>query len=75
MTEERRKEIKKMYLEYLSDIPVHKWACKYCRIDVKTSINWREEDKDFSNACEVKISEFVDVENKAKTTTKQSEYK
>jgi hypothetical protein len=59
MTAERRKEIKKMYLEYLSDIPVHKWACKYCRIDVKTSINWREEDKDFSNACEVKISEFV----------------
>jgi hypothetical protein len=59
MTEERKKELKKMYLEYLSDIPVHRWASKYCRIDEDTSKNWRDADKEFSEACEVKISEFV----------------
>lgn len=59
MIEDERKKIKEMYLEYLEDVPVHKWASKYCQISENTSKNWRDEDKDFCDACEERISQFV----------------
>jgi hypothetical protein len=59
MTEARKKEIKEMYLEYLEDIPVHKWASYYCRISEDTSKRLRDEDSEFADACKARISAFV----------------
>src|ERR1044072_3181204 len=59
MIEDDRLHIKEMYLEYLEDIPVHKWASKYCRISEDTSKRWRDEDKEFADECEVRIYAFV----------------
>lgn len=59
MTKDDKVHRKQMILEYLADIPVYKWAAKYVRIDEDTLTNWKHEDKEFSDACQLKISEFV----------------
>lgn len=51
--------IKEMYLEYLEQIPVHKWASKYVQKSEDTMKKWRDDDPAFADACEAKISEFV----------------
>lgn len=50
---------KEMVLEYLESIPVYKWAAKSVMISQDTLKDWRKEDKEFDDACEAKISEFV----------------
>lgn len=59
MIQDDRLKRKELYLEYLSDVPVHKWAAKYIMISENTSKNWRDEDPDFCDQCELRISHFV----------------
>lgn len=59
MIQDKRLHVKELYLEYLTDVPVHKWAAKYCMISENTSKTWRDEDKDFCDQCEARISQFV----------------
>lgn len=59
MIDDNRLHRKQMYLEYLEDVPMHKWASKWVMIDEKTSKRWRDEDKDFADQCELRISTFV----------------
>ena len=50
---------KKMVLEYLEIVPVYKWAAKYVLKSEDTLKAWRDEDTEFADACEARISEFV----------------
>lgn len=59
MINDARLQKKELYLEYLEDVPVHKWASKYCMISEDTSKRWRDEDKDFADQCDLRISAFV----------------
>ena len=59
MIEDKRKPQKEKVLEYLSRMPFYKWAAKFAMIDEDTLKNWRDEDKDFSDRCEVAKSEAI----------------
>lgn len=59
MIDDDRLPKKEAYLSYLENVPIHKWACKAVMISQSTSERWREEDKDFADMCEAKISSWV----------------
>jgi len=59
MIKDDRLPKKEAYLSYLENVPIHKWACKAVMISQSTSERWREEDKDFADMCEAKISSWV----------------
>lgn len=59
MIQDERLKIKEMYLLYLEDVPKHKWACKACKISEDTGKRWRDEDKDFADECEERLSAWV----------------
>lgn len=59
MINDERLEIKEKYLLYLEDVPKHKWACKAVKISEDTSKRWRDEDEDFADQCESRISAWV----------------
>lgn len=59
MTKEDKAHRKEMVIEYLRDVPVYKWAAKFVKIDQDTLKAWRDEDTEFSDKCELAMSEFV----------------
>src|SRR3990167_9325638 len=59
MIDDKRLPQKQAYLDYLEEVPVHKWASKAIKIDENTSKRWRDEDQDFADQCESRISSFV----------------
>lgn len=59
MKKDKNLIIKEAYLVYLENCPVHKWASKAVMIHENTSKKWRDEDKDFDDLCEAKISLWV----------------
>lgn len=65
MTDLKRKEIKEAYVNYLTQVPSHKFASMSVGVDRNTTLRWRDEDKDFATACELAIATFV-----SKTTKK-----
>lgn len=60
MLPDERVKKKEIVIEYLSKLPVYKWAAKSVGIDEDTLKNWRDEDKDFSDRCEIAKSEAVE---------------
>ena len=50
---------KEDYLIYLEDVPKHKFASKHTKISEDTSKRWRDEDSDFADQCEQRISVWV----------------
>jgi hypothetical protein len=59
MINDNRLPIKENYLLYLEEVPKHKFACKAVKISEDTGKRWRNEDQDFADLCEAKISEWV----------------
>lgn len=59
MIQDKRLPIKENYLLYLEEVPKHKFACKSVKISKDTGKRWRNEDQDFADLCEAKISEWV----------------
>lgn len=59
MIRDQRLPIKKQYLLYLEEVPKHKFAFKAGKISKDSGKRWRNEDKDFADQCEAKISEWV----------------
>lgn len=59
MINDQRLPIKEKYLLYLEEVPKHKFACKAVKISEDTGKRWRDEDKDFADRCEEKISVWV----------------
>ena len=59
MNKDKNLMIKEAYLVYLENCPVHKWASKAVMISESTSKKWRDEDKEFNDLCEAKISLWV----------------
>lgn len=59
MIQDKRLSIKEGYLLYLEEVPKHKFACKSVKISEDTGKRWRNEDQDFADLCEAKISEWV----------------
>lgn len=59
MLKDKRFLIKEKYLLYLSEVPKHKFACKAVKISEDTGKRWRDEDQDFADECEAKISAWV----------------
>lgn len=59
MKKDSKLAIKEKYLLYLEEVPKHKFACKAVKISEDTGKRWRDEDKDFADLCEQKISLWV----------------
>lgn len=59
MIKDDKLPIKEQYLLYLEEVPKHKFACKAVKISEDTGKRWRDEDKNFADLCEAKISEWV----------------
>lgn len=60
MLEDERKIRKEKVIDYLSRLPIYKWAAANAGIDQDTLKNWRDEDKDFSDRCEIAKSEAIE---------------
>jgi hypothetical protein len=66
MTDEARQQKKEIIVQYLSKLPIYKWAAKSAGIDEDTLKNWRDIDSNFSGRCEAARSEAVEkLGNKA----------
>lgn len=50
---------KVMVLDYLSVVPMYKFAAHSVLIDEETLMDWRKEDPEFAYQCKEKISNFV----------------
>lgn len=59
MIEDKRLVLKEKVLIFLSEFPFYKWAAKSVGRDEDTLILWRNEDKDFSERCEIAKSEAM----------------
>lgn len=55
----KQKLIKRQYLQYLEEVPKHRFACMAVKISEDTGKRWRDEDKDFADLCEQKISVWI----------------
>lgn len=61
MIQDNRLQRKEAYLAYLTNVPIHKWACKAIGVSENTGKNWRDEDVDFCDRCEIAISQWVGI--------------
>lgn len=64
MKEDKNKELKKMYVDYLTQVPSHKFASMSIGKDRKTTLDWRDKDEEFSTACDTAIASFVNKTTK-----------
>lgn len=64
-------ELKKKYLQYFINLPVQKLAASWIGRDEDTIINWRKEDKSFSDQVEAAKSAWA---LKTSGTVKNSEW-
>lgn len=60
MIEDERKLKKEKVIEYLSKLPIYKWAAAFAGINQDTLKDWRKEDTDFSDRCETAKSEAIE---------------
>lgn len=55
----KNEELKIKYINYLTEVPSHKFASKAIGRDADTTRAWRKEDSEFSARCEAALAEFV----------------
>jgi hypothetical protein len=67
MTNDEKNNKKEKAIEYLSKLPIYKWAAKSVGVDEDTLRNWRDEDKDFSARCESAKAEAIEKLGKRAT--------
>lgn len=60
MLADERVKKKEIVIEYLSKLPVYKWAAAAAGINQDTLKDWRTEDSDFSDRCETAKSEAIE---------------
>lgn len=59
MIEDERVEKKNKVLDYLTHLPIYRWAAKSIGKDEDTLIRWRNEDPDFAEKCEIAKSAAI----------------
>ncbi len=57
--EDKNAVFKNQYVNYLKEVPSHKFASKAIGKDADTTRAWRKEDTEFSARCEAALAEFV----------------
>lgn len=55
----KNKILKEQYVNYLTQVPSHKFASMSIGKDRKTTLRWRDEDPEFATACDSAIATFV----------------